>query len=143
MFQTLPQKYIDRIEMEPNSGCWLWAGYVNTEGYAKFGIRGRPTISVHRFIYELFFQPAKELHHICKTRCCVNPNHLQPVTRSEHRMLSPSRMRNVSHCINGHPFSEENTMFIVDAHHPHGMRQCRTCARLRTKIWRQYHNRNK
>jgi hypothetical protein len=131
MFQNLPPKFKDRIEMEANSGCWLWTGTINTEGYAKFHRRGKPTIPVHRAIYELFFPPAKELHHICKTRCCVNPLHLQSVTRSEHRMLSPSRFRNVTHCIHGHLLNEENTYLVINSHHPHGMRQCRTCKRQR------------
>lgn len=139
MFKTLPQKYRDRIQIEPNSGCWLWTGTINTQGYAKFARRGQPTISVHRAIYELLFPPTKELHHLCKTPSCVNPLHLQPVTRSEHRMLSPSRFRDVTHCVKGHPFTKENTIFRVNIHHPHGYRTCRTCARIRTNDWKQKH----
>jgi hypothetical protein len=137
MFQTLPQNFRDKIAIEPNSGCWLWTGAI-TEGYARAYKRSHPmtaSISVHKFVYELFFPPVKELHHICETKCCVNPKHLQPVTRSEHRMLSPSRYRNITHCINGHPFSEENTYLVKNSHHPHGARKCKTCAR---EWWRRH-----
>lgn len=67
--------------------CWLWLGYVNTRrgGYGEVYVRGGMKLA-HRAVYELLVGPIPkglEIDHLCRTRCCVNPNHLEPVTRAE------------------------------------------------------------
>jgi hypothetical protein len=40
----------------------------------------------HRYAYEWLIGPIPiglDLDHLCRTRECVNPNHLEPVTRKE------------------------------------------------------------
>src|SRR3990167_4576388 len=72
------------IAYEPNTGCWLWMGSCSG-GYAKISTRGgRPPASVHVLMYENAVGPVPdglELDHKCRVRCCVNPGHLEPVTR--------------------------------------------------------------
>jgi hypothetical protein len=62
--------------------CWIWQRYVNpSNGY---GYLGRKT--AHRWTYERFagrVPRGLEIDHLCRVRCCVNPLHLQAVTRSE------------------------------------------------------------
>jgi hypothetical protein len=69
------------------SGCWLWTGSRNHGGY---GVIGRPQSCpprlAHRIAYELLREtiPANlDLDHLCRVPCCVNPAHLEAVTRSE------------------------------------------------------------
>jgi Zn finger protein HypA/HybF involved in hydrogenase expression len=76
----LPERILDKIEPEPNSGCWLWSGRLNHDGYPL--LSGR---RVHRVIYELLVGPIIKPHldHKCRTRSCVNPAHLRQATSKE------------------------------------------------------------
>ena len=70
------------------SGCWLWIGACERDGYAKIVVNKKRR-SAHRYAYELFIGPIPhglQLDHLCRVRCCVNPAHLEPVTGSENVM---------------------------------------------------------
>lgn len=44
----------------------------------------------HAAVYELLVRPivkGEVLHHLCFQEACVNPEHLEPMTRSEHMRL--------------------------------------------------------
>src|ERR1700721_2858484 len=76
---------------EPNSGCYIWLGYMEPNGYGKIKVGyksegTRRTTWAHLASYEHFIGPipdGMDLDHKCRVRCCVNPNHLEPVTRKE------------------------------------------------------------
>jgi hypothetical protein len=140
------QLALSKVEPEPNSGCWLWAASVNAAGYGQFsipaqrdGIWKNKTHRAHKYLYEQLVGPVPaglDLDHKCRVRSCVNPDHLEPVTRSENvrRGLSPIQLRARhqarTHCIHGHPLSGENV------HHlKRGERVCRACSRIRTAKW--------
>jgi hypothetical protein len=65
-------------------GCWLWTGSIGKiDGYAQFRANGR-TRKAHIVRYEQEFGPVPkglELDHLCRCRHCVNPYHLEIVTR--------------------------------------------------------------
>lgn len=71
-----------------NNGCWLWTGTRNDGGYGTFVPEGANTARwlAHRVAWGLLMgghKPGLELdHRTCKQRLCVNPLHLEPVTRS-------------------------------------------------------------
>lgn len=63
------------------TACWIWQGYVNENGYPSSGSGW-----AHRELYEMLsgsIPPGLELDHLCRVRCCVNPDHLEPVTHAE------------------------------------------------------------
>jgi hypothetical protein len=67
--------------------CWLWTGSLNNCGYGNIKAGGRMT-SVHRLSYEIAVGPIPEgyfIDHLCYVHHCVNPNHLQAVTRQQNR----------------------------------------------------------
>jgi hypothetical protein len=76
---------------EPNSGCVLWLGELNSAGYGRISqgnnhVGKRVRYLAHRVSYELAkgqVPEGMELDHLCRVRCCINPEHLEPVTRSE------------------------------------------------------------
>jgi hypothetical protein len=121
---------------EPNSGCYIWMGNLSWNGYGsiKVGYKSegnRKTEWAHRAAYEYFVGPipkGMDLDHKCRVRCCVNPAHLEPVTRSENnkRGLLPSIIRaraaSKTHCKRGHPLSGDN-LYIGTGNR----RVCRTC----------------
>lgn len=78
------EKLQPRILVTP-SGCWEWQGELNRNGYGRVWIEGR-RLMVHRVVWELLRGPIGEglvLDHLCKVRCCCNPDHLDPVTQRE------------------------------------------------------------
>lgn len=111
------------------SGCWLWTGGLNWKGYGKAG----ENTSAHRRLYELLRGPIPvglDLDHICRVRRCVNPDHLEPVTRKENIRRGNTglarRLRQLARtqCRHGHPYTPDNTRIGS-----HGERICRECQR--------------
>lgn len=54
-------------------------------GYGRFSVNNQ-TYYVHRFAYELLVGPIPDgltVDHLCRTRLCANPRHLEPVPQSE------------------------------------------------------------
>lgn len=123
---------------EPNSGCWLWLGRIKSNGYGTIGIKKDDewrTAHAHRISYEIFvgrIPDGLDLDHKCRQRCCINPDHLEPVTRSENLKRSPfmgrDRQRQKTHCPRGHPYSGKNNR---------GERICHVCARESTRLSRE------
>ncbi len=91
--------------------CWIWMGVIDSsQGYGKFFINGKQ-IWAHKFSFGKV--PAgKQLDHLCRNRKCVNPTHLEPVTRKENILrgegFSAINARK-THCVNGHPFDGVNS----------------------------------
>lgn len=121
-------------KVEKTEDCWLWTGGLSTQGYGliSVGLRGE---YAHRFSYEVHVgavPDGKQLDHLCRVRQCVNPAHLEPVTRRENilRGTAPTAINAAkTHCIHGHEYTEENTYRRPD----NGGRQCRTCIAIRSR----------
>lgn len=75
--KTISERLLEKAEPEPNSGCWLWTGAINSHGYGH--LHAGRLFRVHRLAYELFvgeIPPGKWVLHKCDVRHCVNPAHL-------------------------------------------------------------------
>ena len=91
-------------KVDKTGDCWLWTGVKGSAGYGQFQVkvdRGRfRTIGAHRYAYELCVGPIPEgLHidHRCRTKSCVNPDHLRPVTPKQNaENLGDDRANNTS-----------------------------------------------
>lgn len=62
--------------------CWQWTGSIKTNGYGQYELRGET--QAHRISYKLFhgwIPKGLDLDHLCRNRRCINPDHLEPVTR--------------------------------------------------------------
>ena len=65
-------------EIDSYSGCRVWKGTINKDGYGQFTYKAK-TYLAHRAAYEAFKDaiPAGLLVlHTCGQRACVNPTHL-------------------------------------------------------------------
>ncbi len=136
----------ERIEKITESGCWIWMGACRDsgKGYGRVWANGQ-SLYAHRAVYELLRGPIPEgltLDHLCKVRCCVNPSHLEIVTRIENAMRGLGPLANnarKTHCKNGHLFTEENTDIRRTKSSVGIGRRCRTCHLKYMKVWNSDH----
>jgi hypothetical protein len=89
---SLKQRFLQRIDV--TRGCWVWTGSTVATNprhprYRYGTIRAAHQASwtyAHRAAYEMFIGPIPDgmtVDHICFNPLCVNPAHLQLLTRSE------------------------------------------------------------
>ena len=116
---------------EDASGCWLWTAGKLRGGYGAFGAPGGGMRQAHRYSYEQLVGPIPAgltIDHLCRVRACVNPAHMEPVTRRDNTMRgesAPAANARKTHCPRGHSYSGEN-LYVS----PRGERFCRTCVRM-------------
>lgn len=124
------------------SDCWLWDGYKDKNGYGLVGVNNKVK-GVHRAVYEMLVGAVPEgfeLDHLCKVRNCVNPKHLEPVTKKENCLRSDSpwaKNARKTHCLNGHIFDELNTYYYGKG------RSCRACSSARLLARKDHYNLNR
>src|SRR5882672_3116293 len=110
--ERLPDRFWRKVSPEPMSGCWIWTATLRS-GYGRFWEGHLRT--AHRLAYETMVGTVPdglELDHLCRTRCCVNPAHLEAVTRTVNmrRGGSPIAQHHAkTQCSNGHAFDDVNT----------------------------------
>lgn len=117
--------------------CWLWTSSIDRGGYGRLSWRGR-LHGAHRLSYRFFrghIDATMELDHLCKTRHCINPYHLEPVTHAENvRRGDAWKISLRSHCSNGHELSVDNLSFRSINKK---WRICKECMRGYTKKYRE------
>lgn len=112
------------------SGCWEWQGTKDRDGYGRLYTYENSKYLAHRWIYERLFGAiphGMHIDHLCRNRCCVNPEHLEVVTPRENALRGETHSaRNLAktHCASGHELAGEN--LYVDNR---GWRGCRACRR--------------
>lgn len=122
-----------------HDSCWVWPGAINDGGYGLVSYEGKVR-RAHRLAYELIAGPIPDgltLDHLCRTRPCINPAHLEPVTQqiNNHRgNCASGRNARRTACVHGHALSGANLRVRVINGRPH--RQCRACARRATAAYR-------
>lgn len=132
------QRFLDKVSIEPNSGCWLWTASTDTFGYGQMYVdeQGKPK-KAHRVAWQLFRGAIPAGMCVCHAHddaWCVNPEHLFLGT---HKDNSDDKIRKgrhgnqrKTHCKQGHAFDAAN----LDAWSlKHGKRICKTCETLRGK----------
>ena len=102
-------------------------------------LKGRPDSNrfAYRAIYELLRGPIPRglvVHHTCENPRCVNPWHIELMTRGQHILAHEDVVfweRHKTHCLRGHSFTEENIYRYK------GTRSCRACRIERNRRYRQ------
>lgn len=102
----LEERIERRVFPDPNTGCFLWGGWINDDGYGRIIDDGKRYFA-HRLLYELRFGKIPEgmvVMHKCDNPACVNPAHLKVSTQAENVLDMYAKGRN------GHKkFSGENS----------------------------------
>ncbi len=124
--KSLLDRFNEKWESVPESGCWIWIAACDSSGYGAIGVNYSMK-GAHRVSYELFIRAipdGMQLDHVCRVRCCVNPNHLESVTQLENvrRGNSGKFYADKTHCPQGHPYSGDNLCIEKG-----GGRRCKIC----------------
>jgi hypothetical protein len=126
-------RVMDRVRVDPESGCWVWLGGGNGciakdgRDYGIVKMNGKET-TLHKLFSEMVFGPVPEgleLDHTCRNRRCFCPGHVERVTHQENVRRGDSimaRRAKQTHCKNGHPLSGDN--LFIDKR---GNRTCLIC----------------
>lgn len=99
-----------------------------------FSIQNRQVRS-HRYTYEILVHeiPAGlDLDHLCRNTLCVNPYHLEPVTKRVNSIRAENGgwQRAKTHCPRGHAYDEKNTRLRTNRKGRGWVgRWCRACDR--------------
>lgn len=134
---SLRDRLIARSTRDSTSGCLVWGG-ATTWGYGVICTKsqGRAwTFRAHRVAYEAAkgsIPTGLDLDHLCRNRACIEPDHLEPVTRRVNslRGQAPTIVAsNAGVCMQGHAVSGSNIKFDGK-----GRKHCRECANRR---WRE------
>lgn len=119
------------------TGCWLWGAAIARNGYGRFAYDGNMR-EAHRYAYRLLVDDipeGMEIDHTCAVRHCVNPQHLQLVSRGFNAKQGGQRRRERERakpaCKNEHPWTAETTKI------QHGSR--RRCGICQTENFKAYH----
>ena len=110
----------DWYQVDAATGCWVWQRSVRGDGYGQLWLVGDRRPLAHRY--------GLQLDHLCRNRGCVNPAHLEPVTRKENVLRGvgfAAQNARKTHCPRGHEYDEANTYLRPGR----GSRHCRTCDR--------------
>jgi hypothetical protein len=138
--KPLQERFLEKIDLDDETGCWLWTRYIDRSGYGRFH---RPTGSplAHRYAYEEFAGngPVPEgmhLDHLCGVRHCVNPEHLEVVTPLENfrrgNSFAAINLRK-THCDKGHALAGDNVKTVRTVRVE---RVCLTCERARKRAYK-------
>lgn len=111
--------------------CWLWQGYVESNGYAHVIQQGVKEQS-HRVVYKLaigFIADGLTIDHLCMIKHCVNPLHLEPVTIGENVLRGNNRAavnaRKIV-CWRGHELTQGKKQ-----------RYCKKCDSMKSQRYRE------
>jgi hypothetical protein len=116
-------RFDSKIDKESRP-CWQWTAAKSSNGYGSFGVEGK-SCHAHRLSYERYKGPIPagfDIDHICRNRACVNPDHLEAVSRKDN-VQRGARGALKTHCAQGHPWTDEH-IYVRPAN---GKRMCRTC----------------
>lgn len=121
-------RFSARIALQ-DDGCIVWLGGKTVGGYGSFASRttrgSEQKVMAHRWSHEHHcgtIPDGLDIDHLCRNRACVNPEHLEPVTRQEN-IRRAAAMK--THCPVGHPYDEANTYVRPGTAH----RSCKACSR--------------
>jgi hypothetical protein len=128
----LLDRLINKIEIDWNTGCWLWTGCLAIDGYphisnGKRNDSGRIKMA-YAEAYKLFRGDIGEGNshdHLCRVRRCINPWHIEgiPIKENILRGYGPTAInKRKTHCSRGHLLEGYNVI-----HRPLGRRGCRAC----------------
>lgn len=77
-----------KVDAGADTECWPWTGRIHRDGYGQVKVdeQARHAHIISWLIENRVSLEGKEVDHICKTRSCVNPQHLRLQTHRENTL---------------------------------------------------------
>lgn len=105
--------------------CRIWKGHLDRAGYGGVRHEGRNSL-VHRVVYVLAvgpIPPGYEVDHLCFRRACLEPTHLEAVSRAENHRRRSAHQTACRRA--GHDWAVPRNVRV----RPDGRRYCAECRR--------------
>jgi hypothetical protein len=138
--KSVIERFLPKIDINPQTGCWEWVASRDEHGYGRLQINGISK-GAHRISYEWFnhcqIPKRLQIDHLCRNPSCVNPDHLEVVTRSVNQLrgvgpeVTRRRLLAITHCPRGHVYDSQNTYL-----NPKKGRVCRACMCIKSREYR-------
>lgn len=90
--KSTAERFAEKMRIDA-SGCHIWIGQKTHDGYGVFWFNGKKRYA-HRLAilwHSATDRPNMEVDHLCKNPACVNPHHLEYVTKRENWLRSDRR----------------------------------------------------
>jgi hypothetical protein len=89
--KNILDRICSKVHMDEKTGCWLFTGGKNKQGYGRIYFEGQMRL-VHKVMIEQTHQinipEDLEVNHLCYVRACCNPDHLTIVTHKRNVLLA-------------------------------------------------------
>lgn len=116
-------RFLDKVEVNQETGCWIWVASINRHGYGQFNSNGTMKLA-HRVSFEHFVSNPNgfQVRHKCPcgpNKMCVNPEHLRLGTNDDNvqdRLLSGGYTSAKAIAIEKYMLSEEDILAIRALH---------------------------
>ena len=101
-----------KVVVDPDTSCHLWTGSLGSNGYGQVRLKMR-LVKAHRVSWVadhgVDVPEELELDLLCRVRSCVNPSHLEAVTRKTNLLRGEgigAKCARKTHCVRGHLIPE-------------------------------------
>lgn len=86
---TLERRFWAKVDKRKPDECWPWTASLDGTGYGQIGPGGKhgTPLKAHRVAVAISGREIPEghmVHHACGVKACVNPAHLEVVSRADH-----------------------------------------------------------
>jgi len=114
-FRPLEERFWEKVDKNGPDGCWIWIVSLNSNGYGQIFVDGKKT-EAHIVSWKMYnnkkIPNGCVIHHKCHNPKCVNPNHLQCISKKQHIII---HHKNISKNIGeNHPRSKLKAWQVLE-----------------------------